>query len=354
MEHLNILDAAFYFRLSDCFLSSDVGEALLALDEVLERGFEGDVIISGLAEYYRNLLLCKDPRMVKLLDLPANHKPMYFEKARQTPPSFILSAINVLNDSELHYRQASNKRLHTELCLIRLCYLQQAINPEDIPVKKNTDFVAPAAQPAPIETSHTDELPEIVITPIPPEVKQPEEPVLSIVQESDPLTPPAFMNEVPLPSEPPQSSSRRVRKNMLDELEATLKEDANDSKRDLSQQCIDEVFLEFRELLKTRNQAIIVAQFAMMQVEFHEPDEIQFIAPTEMAFACVQQHRNELIEFFRQKTGQPIRVLAKLFEQPGMEPQTTTLSRQELYDKMAAENPNLARLKEGMNLHLDF
>src|SRR5580700_5669853 len=84
MEHLNLLDAEYYFRLTDSMLSQDVAATLLLLDQALEKGFEGDVIINGLAEHFRNLLLCKDARMAKLLDVPNDHKPMYNEKANQT------------------------------------------------------------------------------------------------------------------------------------------------------------------------------------------------------------------------------------------------------------------------------
>src|SRR6201996_4648837 len=55
MEHLNLLDADFYFTLTDYLLSQDVAGALLQLDQTLERGFEGDVILGGLAEHMRNL-----------------------------------------------------------------------------------------------------------------------------------------------------------------------------------------------------------------------------------------------------------------------------------------------------------
>src|SRR6202012_894380 len=70
MEHLNLLDADFYFRLTDFMLAQDVSGCLLLLDQPLEKGFEGDVIINGLAEHFRNLLLCKDQRMAILLDVP--------------------------------------------------------------------------------------------------------------------------------------------------------------------------------------------------------------------------------------------------------------------------------------------
>ena len=134
MEHLNLLDADYYFRMVDFMLSQDVGGALLQLDHALEKGFEGDIILSGLAEHFRNLLLCKDARMAKLLDVPNEHKPVYNEKANQTPPSFILSALNVLNDCALEYRNANNKRLHVEMCLVKLCFLLQTISGNELKI----------------------------------------------------------------------------------------------------------------------------------------------------------------------------------------------------------------------------
>ena len=134
MEHLNLLDAEYYFRLTDAMLCQDVAGALLLLDQALEKGFEGDVIINGLAEHFRNLLLCKDARMARLLDVPNDFRPVYNEKANQTPPSFILSALNVINDSELNYKTATNKRLHVELCLVRLCFLLQAVSGSQVSI----------------------------------------------------------------------------------------------------------------------------------------------------------------------------------------------------------------------------
>ncbi|MGC4056574.1 MAG: hypothetical protein QM743_00415 [Chitinophagaceae bacterium] len=59
---------------------------MLTLESAMDRGFEGDILLSGLSEHLRNLLLCKDARMAKLLDVPANQKPVYHEKANRGSP----------------------------------------------------------------------------------------------------------------------------------------------------------------------------------------------------------------------------------------------------------------------------
>src|SRR5690606_21367180 len=101
VEHLNILDADVYFRWSDLILARNLTETMLLLEEVLQRGFEGDVLLNGFSGHFRNLLLSKDVRMAELLDVPEEHKRLYYEKAAALPASYILSAMSIVNEAEL-------------------------------------------------------------------------------------------------------------------------------------------------------------------------------------------------------------------------------------------------------------
>lgn len=138
IEHLNILDADTYFKLTDTLLSKDINAALLILDEVLQKGFEGDVLLTGFAEHYRNMLLCKDAKMAHLLDIPESYKKPYFERAQMVSSDYIISALSLLSKAELNYKIAMNKRMHVELCLIRMCYLNEILDSEALKKKQLT------------------------------------------------------------------------------------------------------------------------------------------------------------------------------------------------------------------------
>ncbi|HEY0750712.1 MAG TPA: DNA polymerase III subunit gamma/tau, partial [Chitinophagaceae bacterium] len=127
IEHLNILDADYYFRLMDCMLDQDLAGAMLLYDDIDKKGFEGDMVLNGFAEFLRNLLLCKDERVAGLLEVVEGFKQRYAETAQRTESGYLVSALNIINDGEINYRTARNKRLHVELVLIKLCYLQQAL-----------------------------------------------------------------------------------------------------------------------------------------------------------------------------------------------------------------------------------
>jgi DNA polymerase-3 subunit gamma/tau len=127
IEHLNILDADYYFKLFDCMLGQDLAGAMLLFDDINKKGFEGDMVLNGFAEFLRNVLICKDERISGLLEVVESFKKRYADAAKKTDAAYIISALNILNEAEIGFRAARNKRLHVELALIKLCYLAQAL-----------------------------------------------------------------------------------------------------------------------------------------------------------------------------------------------------------------------------------
>lgn len=127
IEHLNILDADYYFKLIDSMLGQDLAGAMLLYDDIDKKGFEGDMVLNGFSEFIRNLLICKDERVAGLLEVVESFKQRYTETAKRTEPGYLVAALNILNEAEINYRAARNKRLHVELTLIKLCYLKQAL-----------------------------------------------------------------------------------------------------------------------------------------------------------------------------------------------------------------------------------
>jgi len=128
LEHLNILDADYYFKLMQCMQQQDLGGAMLLYDDIDRKGFEGDLVLNGFAEFIRNLLVCKDEKVANLLQVVESFKDRYISTAKQVSVAYLISALNILNETEINYKSARNKRLHVELALIKLSYLQQAVD----------------------------------------------------------------------------------------------------------------------------------------------------------------------------------------------------------------------------------
>ncbi len=153
VQNLHVLDYDYYFRLVDALLAENLSAALLLLDEVMQQGFDLHNFVVGTAEHLRGLLVCKDAVTVQLLEVSDGIKKQYVAQAQAAPLAFLLSALNLVSQCDRDFKQAKNQRLHVELTLMKLAYLNGAVQfvrdvsgPEA--TKKKTSSVAEGPGPA--------------------------------------------------------------------------------------------------------------------------------------------------------------------------------------------------------------
>lgn len=127
LEHLNILDEGYFFKLLTHLTEQDLTSAMLLYEEINQKGFEGDTVLYGMAAFIRNILVCKDKASAHLLESIEGWKDQYVATAEKIGTPYLVSALNILNEAEIQFKMARNKRLHVELALIKLNFLQQAI-----------------------------------------------------------------------------------------------------------------------------------------------------------------------------------------------------------------------------------
>ncbi len=123
ISNLNVLDYDYYFRLVTQFLKNEVPEVLLIFNEVLNHGFDGHHFINGLSSHFRDLLVCKDPVTVQLLEVGGDVKEQYKNQAASCESDFLLEALKITTECDLQYKSSQNKRLLVELALIRIAQL---------------------------------------------------------------------------------------------------------------------------------------------------------------------------------------------------------------------------------------
>ncbi|MGQ1946626.1 DNA polymerase III subunit gamma/tau [Geofilum sp. OHC36d9] len=120
IDNLNVLDYDYYFRLVEAFLKEDSTSALLIYNDILQHGFEGSHFINGLSSHLRDLMMCKDPKTVQLLEVGTSIKERYAAQAKQCDTDFLYTALDIATKCDLQYRMARNKRLHIEFALLSL------------------------------------------------------------------------------------------------------------------------------------------------------------------------------------------------------------------------------------------
>lgn len=348
IEHLNILDAAVYFQWTDAFLKQDFGEALLILDKHLQLGFEGDMIISGLADHFRNLLLSQDGRLLQLIDLPEEFKQQYFQQAQLINEIFLVNALSIINKAELDYKVTLNKKLLLEVTLIKLAHLndlykvtpsieegKKKISDPNPPQAKETQQSAPKQLPTPKqevsaattssspkaetgisqnvagEAPETKERPTNYTHSIPPEpgAKTSKKEVKSteIKAEKTKTPPPLRTNNTP-PGLKKRSSQ------LLEELHSNNANQEVVEEVTLTQELVMELMEEYKAILmKTPEKQPFVTQLEMMDINLLNPDLIQFVSFSKISESYAEVAADEFREFVRNKSSnKQVRVITHL------------------------------------------
>jgi len=139
IENLNVLDYDYYFQITDALMAEDASAILNLFDQILRKGFEPEVFLVGLAEHLRNVLVCKDPATLELLEVGESLSERYRRQAELAPTSFLLSALQFANDCDVNLKMARHKRLHVEMALLKMCYINRAVAATDSIEKKTPD-----------------------------------------------------------------------------------------------------------------------------------------------------------------------------------------------------------------------
>ena len=167
LECLNILDYTYYVRFIRAFIQGNYRETLLILDEVLSKGFDGQLIMAGLAAFARDLLVVQHADTIKLLEKPETVQTIYEEAARLVAPNSLHQIIRFLLDADSKYRTSTNKRLLIELTLLNIltAFTPTALGsmPEIAPERTATAVASPRptampqATPTPSPTTQRQE-----------------------------------------------------------------------------------------------------------------------------------------------------------------------------------------------------
>ena len=119
-ENLNVLDFEYYIRITDLILENKIPDLLVAYNDILAKGFDGHHFIAGLASHFRDLLVCKNPATLPLLEAGEQAQALYAEQSQKAMHEFLIKGIELANECDLKFKISQNQRLLVELCLMQL------------------------------------------------------------------------------------------------------------------------------------------------------------------------------------------------------------------------------------------
>ena len=351
LEHLNILDEDYFFKMLNYMQQQQLSDAMLLYDEINRKGFEGDTLLEGYSEFIRNLLVSKDAKAAILLEVADDFKQKYLQAAQQISTGWLIAALNLLNEAEINYKQARNKRLHVELAIIKLCYLLQAVeminNEGSVSKKKVVETARPVAFKS-IQPIRVKEQEAPVIT-APVTQKKPEAKLI-IEEPEQRIAKNIVAATAPVNTEPKKSLGS------LDAIRKKLSAQNKNGKevKNLTEEELRICWDKFIEKLNAKKNHSAVTNFKDAVLRIIDNNSIEIITESNIQQKFIEQERAELVDdlqdFFcnRQLTYNVIIIETEGNDQDFERP----LNTKEQYQKIIEEYPLVKELKERLGLIL--
>lgn len=351
LESLNILDHTYYIKLLEACFARSYRDLLLLLDELLRKGFDGQIILSGYASFLRDLLLALDPATLCLLNKPQAALETYNQLAIRCTYSQIYNALRSLNQSDLQYRSASNKRLLLELTFMNLMSVFQSDPKPEPPAPNNPPRGSGASEQPPTVTSSSGMNAQVISLP-----SQSEKAV---------ITPPS-----PTPLTPLKNVNLEVKEETIERkrlgglraksrnLEATTQtqsksdslyiEDANSTTSSILS--LEEVWKEFATNILPDQEIIRKKILLSESPKFISETEIELALPNSSAvLEPAMQLHDQLEDYLSQRLNIPslrLNIRGKRSDEESSKPKT----REEQYKHLLAQYPAINALISRLNL----
>ena len=354
LEHLNILDEDYFFKLLQFATDQKLSDALLLFDDINQKGFEGDTFLEGFIEFIRNLLVSKDVKAAILLEVAEDFRDKYLQAAKEISANWMIAALNITHEAALQYKQARNKRLCVEMALIKLCYISQAVELSEgaggtIQKKKIVD----TAKPVSFKALSFIQIKEVPASEIPAKKKAiTETAALYIKEEVIPVAPKVTLTEMPEPA--PKSKGM----GSLQKIRARLLQETKQEKPllELTDEHLQNAWKEYTENLFAEKKFPVVTQFKMAVLRID--DEFNFTVITEgiLQQRYFELERSSLIPYMQKYFGNKLLKYAievKENEMSGESEQKTLTSKQQ-YEFLVKKYPLVKELKDKLKMEIDY
>ncbi len=335
IENLNILDYEYYFRITDNFLSGDVPAALLLFNDVLAKGFDAHNFLAGLASHMRNLLVCRDPVTLELLEVGAGIRDRYREQSKHTDQVWLYHVLDILSEADISFKSSRNQRLHMEITLLKLCNLL-----EDN--KKKVLTKTEAGSEPPVERNDGGQVLNSEESGIGPAGPGPDKKISQVTRKNIPGTTPSIKNAL-------NGIGRQEKDTGPDK---TLKQEKPVMSDPFTQEDLADQWVRYAEKIRTEKPRMASSLKHHMPL-LKEDQTIEVILSNSAQFQQFDREiKPDLINFLESSLhNNQFRIVPILAEEE--EKHNNLYTAEEKFNHMLRKNPSLGKLKERFNLDFD-
>lgn len=403
IQNLNVLDYNYYFRVTDYILANNIPGALLTFDEILQKGFDGHNFINGLGSHFRNLLVCKDPSTLQLLEVGNNIKEQYAKQAQACSTELLLKSIDIANRSDVQYRASKNQRLQVEIALMQMCSLGVADwagaekkssvvirKPENTPKPEITTSTPepestvsqqvtkePTAETSPepeqAEVTPVEESKPELATPVAEQTPEPDQTEVTPAEESKPEAAAPIAEQAPEPEvetekveEKPVAPAHKpsqfvgYKKQTISINPSIAKDNGGEEETASRPQQTTEftkeemmvAWREYAEDVRLKGKTSLYVTLTKNEPELLEGFVVELKLDNSTQEEVLTEEKISFLEFLRERLKNTEISLRTILNKADQDIKTNT--PRDRYIKLVEKNPNLDKLRQQLDLDIDY
>ena len=319
VENLNSIGFDTFLELVNLINKKDIPNLINTTNSVLDQGISGDLFLSGLSSFFRDILVSKNKLSHKLLNYDESKINKLIDLGSALNYEFLIEYINILNESEINFQKSINQRLLVELSILKISSLEL----DDKKKKFKYKLIPVSTFQSQVFKSHNSKA--------------------KVQQKSKPV---ADINITDFETSTLSLKSIEKEKDIADDILNI--EEEYDTARNITLNDITETWEEYANKQENKGRYIIASILRISAPKF-DNNTIIYSVPNNTTAIEVDQEKQQLIQFFRAKLNSKIDISLKIDKSIDKK---VAYTNKEKYELLKKKNPIIEDLKNQFKLSI--
>ena len=319
VENLNSIGFDTFLEIVNLINKKDIPNLINSTNAVLDQGISGDLFLSGLSSFFRDILVSKNKLSHKLLNYDESKINKLTDLGSGLNYDFLIEYINILNESEINFQKSINQRLLVELSILKISSLEL----DDKKKKFKYKLIPVSTFQSQVFKSHNSKA--------------------KVQQKSKPV---ADINITDFETSTLSLKSIEKEKDIADDILNI--EEEYDTARNVTLNDITETWEEYTNKQENKGRYIIASILRISAPKF-DNNTIIYSVPNNTTAIEVDQEKQQLIQFFRAKLNSKIDISLKIDKSIDKK---VAYTNKEKYELLKKKNPIIEDLKNQFKLSI--
>ena len=320
LENLNSIGFDTFLEIVNLINKKNIPDLINAVNSILDQGISGDLFLSGLSSFFRDILVSKNKVSHKLLNLDDTKINKLSDLGSDLNYDFLIEYIAILNEAEINFQKSINQRLLVELAILKISSLES----DDKKKKFKYKLIPVSTFQSQVFKSHHSKI--------------------SVQKKSKPI---ADINLTDFETSTLSLKSIEKEKDISD-ISSNIEEAEYNLEKNITHKEISDTWNEYVDKQEDKGRYNIASILRISEPKFKD-DTIIYSVPNNTAAIELEQEKQQLILFIRRKLDSKINISLEIDKSIDKK---VAYTNKEKYELLKKKNPIIEDLRNQFKLSI--